>query len=144
MEFCLPEGMELLIAYVIFTGMVPSEDVWRYYDAGDLFVSASTFEVHSMSYLEALANGLPMLCRADDALAGVLDQGKNGMIYHSEKEFFDYGIQILSDERMREDMGRCSLLMAENYSSDTFASSIISVYEDAINEKCEVKGKRSK
>ena len=124
---------------VIFTGMVPSEDVWRYYDAGDLFVSASTFEVHSMSYLESLANGLPLLCRADDALAGVLDHGKNGMIYHSEKEFVDYTIRILADERIRKDMGRRSLLMAENYSSGTFASSVFSVYEDAIHENAKRK-----
>ena len=57
---------------VIFSGRIPAEDVWRYYDAGDLFVSASTFEVHSMSYLEALASGLHMLCWADEYLTGVL------------------------------------------------------------------------
>ena len=129
---------------VIFTGLVPSEEVWRYYDGGDLFVSASTFEVHSMSYLEALANGLPMLCRADDALAGVLDHNKNGMIYHSEEEFCDCAVRILTDERMREEMGRCSLSIAEDYSTGIFASAMLSVYEDAINGKSEAKRTRSK
>lgn len=125
---------------VVFTGMVPPEDVWRYFDAGDLFVSASTFEVHSMSYLEALANGLPLLCRADEALTGVLKHNRNGMIYHTEKEFLDYAVQILTKEEMREDMGRYSLLMAEVYSCDAFASSVLSVYEDAING---INGKQS-
>ena len=129
---------------VVFTGRIPPEEVWRYYDAGDLFVSASTFEVHSMSYLEALANGLPMLCRADDALAGVLDQGKNGLIYHSEQEFIDSAVRILDDVKLRADMERCSLLMAENYLGDSFASSVLSVYEDAIREKRASKRKRSK
>ena len=46
---------------VIFVGRQSAKDVWRYYDLADIFVSASTFEVHSMSYLEALALGLPFL-----------------------------------------------------------------------------------
>lgn len=29
---------------VVFTGMVPRDEVWKYYQAGDLFVSASVSE----------------------------------------------------------------------------------------------------
>ena len=117
---------------VIFTGRIPPEDVWRYYDAGDLFVSASTFEVHSMSYLEALANGLPLLCRADDALAGVLEHGTNGMIYRSESEFTDYALQILHQKALREDMRRASLRKAMDFSSEAFTRSMLAVYEAAL------------
>jgi len=117
---------------VVFTGRIPSEDVWRYYDAGDLFVSASTFEVHSMSYLEALANGLPMLCRADEALSGVLEHNKNGMIYQTEAEFIDFAHRILRDGDIREEMGRLSSLAAESFSSDSFAAAMLSVYESAL------------
>ena len=119
---------------VVFAGRIPPQDVWRWYDAGDLFVSASTFEVHSMSYLEALASGLPLLCRADDALEGVLEQEKNGLIYHSEEEFDDFAARILGDGILRTDMGRCSSLKAEDFSSDSFADAMLSVYEDAIND----------
>ena len=31
-----------LLSSIIFTGMVSSEDIWKYYQTGDLFVSAST------------------------------------------------------------------------------------------------------
>ena len=106
--------------------------MWRYYDAGDLFVSASTFEVHSMSYLEALANGLPLLCRADDALAGVLEHGTNGMIYRSESEFTDYALQILHQKALREDMRRASLRKAMDFSSEAFTRSMLAVYEAAL------------
>ena len=127
---------------VIFTGRVPSEDVWRYYDAGDLFVSASTFEVHSMSYLEALANGLPLLCRADDALIGVLEDNKNGMIYHTETEFVDYASQILCNDELQKEMGLRSMKKAEDFSSDAFAGAMLSVYEDAIIKKTNKSGDR--
>ena len=127
---------------VIFTGRVPSEDVWRYYDAGDLFVSASTFEVHSMSYLEALANGLPLLCRADDALIGVLEDNKNGMIYHNETEFVDYAAQILRNDELQKEMGLRSMKKAEDFSSNAFAGAMLSVYEDAIIKKTNKSGNR--
>lgn len=122
---------------VIFTGSIPPKDVWRYYDAGDLFVSASTFEVHSMSYLEAMANGLPMLCRADKALSGVLVHNENGMIYNSEKEFYEFAAMLLRDEKLRRDMGRCSSMKAAGFSSDVFADAMLSVYEDAITKRKE-------
>lgn len=118
--------------HVVFTGKIPAGDVWLYYDASDLFVSASTFEVHSMSYLEALANGLPLLCRADEALSGVLEHGENGMIYRTEAEFSDFVLRILRDEDMRADMRRRSLRTAEGFSSGAFADAMIKVYEDAL------------
>lgn len=117
---------------IIFTGRIPADEVWRYYALGDVFVSASTFEVHSMSYLEALAGGLPMLCREDTALLGVLDPGKNGYMYRSLQEFVDYAVKLLSDDAFRKTMADCSLKKSEEFSCDAFADSMLRVYEEAI------------
>ena len=127
---------------VIFTGRIPSDDVWKYYAAGDIFVSASTFEVHSMSYLEALANGLPLICRADEALRGVLEHGENGYIYHTQDEFISYAHKLLSEENLRKKMANCSCKKAKEFSSEAFASSMIKVYMDAINENKKISRKR--
>ena len=88
-----------------------------------------------MSYLEALAQGLPLLCRADDALIGVLEHGCNGMIYHSQQEFSDFAYKILSDDEIRESMGQKSLEKAECFSSDAFADSVMKIYKDAMREE---------
>ena len=40
--------------HVIFTGMIAPEEVGHYYQAGDLFVSASISETQGMTYAEAL------------------------------------------------------------------------------------------
>ena len=119
---------------VIFVGRIPSEEVWRYYAAGDIFVSASTFEVHSMSYLEAMANGLPLLCREDSALRGVLEHGKNGLIYHNQEEFVDFACRLLCDDELRSGMADFSCKKAEDFSSDAFASSMLKVYTEAIQK----------
>ncbi|MBR4720587.1 MAG: glycosyltransferase [Clostridia bacterium] len=130
------QAKKLNIKYkIIFAGRVPAEEVWRYYNISDIFVSASTFEVHSMSYLEALAQGLPLLCRADDALIGVLEHNDNGMIYHSQKEFSDFAYKILCDDGVRDSMGQKSLEKAECFSSDAFADSVMKIYKDAMRKE---------
>ncbi|MUT94720.1 MAG: glycosyltransferase [Subdoligranulum sp.] len=50
---------------VIFVGAVPPAEVPRYYALGDVFVSASTSEAQGLTYIEAMAAGLPLLCHAD-------------------------------------------------------------------------------
>ena len=117
---------------ILFTGRIPAEEVWRYFSAGDVFVSASRFEVHSMSYLEALANGLPLLCRSDDALEGVLEHGKNGFVYHSQEEFTTFALRLLCNDVLRSSMALCSAQKADDFSCDAFAAAVLRVYEDAI------------
>ena len=48
------------------------------------------------SYVEAAANGLPLLCRRDPCLDGVLVEGKNGYEYEAEQEFCELLDTILS------------------------------------------------
>lgn len=74
---------------VIFTGMVPPDQMRQYYQAGDLFVSASTSETQGMTYIEALASGIPLLCRKDKCLKGLINNGVNGWQYENERGFMD-------------------------------------------------------
>ncbi|MDO5132943.1 MAG: glycosyltransferase [Eubacteriales bacterium] len=118
---------------VIFTGRIPDGDVWRFYAAGDIYAADSICEVNSMSCIEAMANGLPLLCRADESLNGVLDHGQNGLIWHSREEFVDFTCRLLEDSRLRENMARSSLEKAGSFSSDAYASAMLEVYTSAIH-----------
>lgn len=129
----MTDGLELRQS-VIFTGRIPPEEVWRYYASGDVFISASTFEVHSMSYLEAMANGLPLLCRDDASLDGVLEHGRNGFIYHNLQEFVDSAYRLLNEDDLRNRMARCSLEKAEDFSEEAFADSMSQIYMEAVRE----------
>ena len=119
---------------VVFTGQIPFEEIWRYLDLSDVFVSASLFEVHSMSYLEALSQGLPLLCRNDEALKGVLEHKVNGYIYNTRKEFIDYALNILNDDELRKKFGSNSLEKAADFSCIKTAQKMIGIYEDTISE----------
>ena len=44
---------------IVFTGMIVPEEVADYYKLGDVFVSASSSETQGLTYMEALAAGVP-------------------------------------------------------------------------------------
>lgn len=71
---------------VIFAGAVPPAEVPRYYALGDVFVSASASEAQGLTYIEAMAAGLPLLCRADPCLDTLVRTGETGWAYHTPAE----------------------------------------------------------
>ena len=67
--------------------MVPPQQVAEWYQLGDLFVSASSSETQGLTYVEALAAGVPALCRADPCLSGVIRDGENGWQFRDFSDF---------------------------------------------------------
>ncbi|MCR5732576.1 MAG: glycosyltransferase [Sphaerochaetaceae bacterium] len=119
-----------------FTGMVAQEDIAKYYRLGDLFVSASQSETQGLTYIEALAAGVPILCKYDHCLDGVVEQGKNGWTFEKEEEFREYLDIIISDRKKAKEMGQYAAEMAfKKFSSEIFAEKILDVYKFAINNK---------
>lgn len=124
---------------LIFTGMVSPKQVPDYYAAGDIFISASNSETQGLTYMEAMASALPLLCRADECLDDVIESGTNGFLYHSEDEFIRYYEQLKNDVIYRRRMG----LMArqsiqDRYSIQAFAASCLQVYYESVQsaKKC--------
>lgn len=119
--------------HVIFTGMVAPEEVHKYYQVGDIFVSASTSETQGLTYVEAAANGLPLLCRKDPCLDGVLVEGKNGYEYEAEQEFCELLDTILSNPDWCRNAGLQSAEIASEFDKINFADKIEDVYETVIS-----------
>ena len=119
-------------AHVIFTGMVPPDRVQEYYQLGDVFVSASTSETQGLTYIEAAANGLPLLCRQDDCLADVLMDGENGYEYTSAEEFLHAIDQVMADPDWRKTAAEKSQMIAATFDKKTFGDTIESIYESVL------------
>lgn len=122
-----------VVDHVIFTGMVNPSEVHKYYQLGDIFVSASTSETQGLTYIEAAANGLPLLCRKDPCLDGVLVEGKNGYEYEAEQEFCELLDTILSNPDWCRDAGLQSAEIASEFDKNHFADKIEDVYETVIS-----------
>lgn len=120
---------------VIFTGMVPPEKVQEYYQLGDVFVSASTSETQGLTYIEAAANGLPLLCRKDPCLKGIIEQNENGFEYTDEGEFLSALNFILLNEKWRITAGKRSAQIAEAYGKGAFADAIEKIYISVLEKE---------
>ena len=112
--------------------MVPAEQVADWYQLGDLFVSASTSETQGLTYAEALAAGVPVLCRADPCLLGVVRDGENGWQYHSETEFRQRLADFLTRPEGWEALSRGARETGEEYSAQRFARRVEAIYLEQI------------
>lgn len=69
-----------------FTGAVEHAEVSRYYSMCDFFITASLTEMHSISMLEAMSSGLPIIARYDEVNASQIASGVNGEYFTNAKE----------------------------------------------------------
>lgn len=120
---------------VIFTGMVDPKKIPLYYRLADVFLSASNSETQGLTYIEALASGTPLLCRKDDCLKDILEEGKNGFLYETEEEFEEQLMQYCSPCESKElDMASDTLQSSvSKFSIEHFAKSIEGIYIELIN-----------
>jgi 1,2-diacylglycerol 3-alpha-glucosyltransferase len=120
---------------VIFTGMVPPGEVAAYYRMGDIFVSASQSETQGLTYVEALASGVPALCRKDACLDKVILDGVNGWQYTSFEQFCEKLEAIFESEQgYRELSANAKAHAAAHYSSAAFAAKIEEIYTKLVTE----------
>ena len=118
---------------VRFTGMIPPERVLDYYRLGDVFVSASTSETQGLTYLEALAAGLPAVCRRDACLAGVIVDGVNGWQFRDGADFRTAMARLLGDKELRRVMARQAVELAkQEFSAEVFARRVLAVYDQIL------------
>lgn len=119
--------------YVIFTGMIKQNDIYKYYKLGDIFLSASTSETQGLTYIEALANGLALVCKSDECLNGVIENGKNGFIYNNEEEFIK-SITTIFDNKLEKKMGNFSLRKSNKFSKKYFGKKMEKLYKSVLKK----------
>ena len=113
---------------VVFTGMVPHGEVADYYRLGDLFVTASTSETQGLTYFEALAAGVPVLCRRDPCVDGVVENGVNGWQYTDGREFGTYLSAFCGDDALRARMSADAKASSEQFSAEAFGAAAERLY----------------
>lgn len=120
---------------VIFTGMIAPEEVGKYYQLGDVFVCASNSETQGITYIEALASGIPALCRKDECLKDVITDGYNGFQYESFEYFRMHLKYLLENQERRAQMGACARETAYLYSTWNFCTMAERLYNQVLKEQ---------
>lgn len=113
---------------VVFAGMVPPQQVAEWYQLGDLFVSASSSETQGLTYVEALAAGVPALCRADPCLNGVIRDGENGWQFRDFSDFMSKLETFRAHPELRRALSEQAAASARDYSAEEFARRVEAIY----------------
>ncbi|GAA0180567.1 glycosyltransferase family 4 protein [Clostridium sediminicola] len=117
---------------VKFTDFINPDEVYKYYKLGEVFVTASTTETQGLTYIEAMACGIPVVCRNDDCVETLIKNNENGFKYTDENSFISSLNTIFSSNELYKTMCEKSKLKTNEYSSETFASNVLKSYTTLI------------
>ena len=123
---------------VIFAGEQPWDMIGKYYQLGDVFISASQSETQGLTYIEAMAAGLPVIAKKDACLDAILIDGYNGFGFTGQKDLYEGLNRILYDNSQSCSVTLYSenaLSIVKSYSTEEFAKRILHVYEQVAKEK---------
>jgi 1,2-diacylglycerol 3-alpha-glucosyltransferase len=117
---------------VIFTGLVPHEEIPDYASAADLFVFSSVTDTQGLVLVEAMAAGVPVVAVEAPGPIDVLAKGGGILVPAKEDAFVQAVLSLLEDERYREEMGEEALRITQRYSVSVTTQKMLAVYEEAM------------
>ena len=119
---------------VIFLGKILHEELVKYYAICDLYITASLSDTNSISMLEAMAVGLPVLHIYDKLNRGQVIDGVNGFIYKNADEMNKLinSYKNMSKEE-KINLSKNSRKSVMKYSDIELANNLLNIYEDALN-----------
>ena len=118
---------------IIFTGYVPWTEVHSYYQLGDVFITASLSEMHSMTVLEALVSGLPLIARRDTSFSDTIFDGKNGYMADTDEEMDQYFLELAADKKKRAAFGEYSKKVAKSFSLEVYGKRVVAFYQKVLD-----------
>ena len=130
---------------VRFLGSMEHDQIPRHLWAADFYATASLSEMHSVSMLEAMAAGLPVLQRLDEQNVSQIQEGVNGYIYKDGADFKEKvkSILAMSESEIKEFQKRTADSMRA-HGKEELAAKVLAVYETAIRNKKREKKKAGK
>lgn len=128
------QAEELNVAdFVSFPGPKPWKDIDNYYAMGDVFVSASHSETQGLTYIEAMASGLCVVAYNDPCLEGVIESGKNGLLFSDDDADMMHMLMRAFSSEGSEIAARAPESVAA-YAPVNFARAVEALYEKVVSE----------
>lgn len=113
------------------TGKIDPSQMPDVYADADIFVFASTTEIHPMAVLEAAAAGLPFVVVEDASYQNIVENGKNGFLTSAKQtEFAKKVLELINNKALREQFGKESKRqIKDHFDPDKVVTELISLYE---------------
>ena len=129
---------------VIFTGKVAWNQVPKYYNLADVFVNASVTETQGLTFVEAMAAQIPVVCKYAPNLSEFIYSGKNGLFVHKNSEFKDAIVQVIENKDLADTLVQGGNKTAQEYSIEVFGDRLEMLYSEIIKLHKNVKNAESK
>ena len=121
---------------VTFTGPIPFEEIPRYLKAADLFAFASVTETQGIVTMEAMAAGLPVVAVDGPGTRDIVQNGKQGYLVKNDPDALAKKLnQLLSDSQRIKRFSNQALKRAKMFDVNQLSKQMLSVYEQAIQDK---------
>lgn len=117
---------------VIFTGKVPWNEVPKYYNIADVFVNASLTETQGLTFLEAMAAGVPVIARYAPNLTEFIKTNQNGILIRNPNDFPKIINSLLNNKELYEKISNESIKTANDYSVEKFGDNLENLYKEVI------------
>ena len=117
---------------VLFAGFVPDEELPFFYRMGCCFIMASTAELQSISTMEAMASGLPVIAADAGALGELVHNGENGYLFEpGDIETMGRCIeQVIQNNSLAQEMGHNSLKLIRRHDISQTVHRFETIYKE--------------
>lgn len=129
---------ENLGIYVRFLGSIPYEEVSSLFKIADIYVIPSLSEGLSISMLEAMFNGLPIIGADTIGINNIIEHGKNGLLFKvgDPIDLMNKIIYLLENSKVRENISHAAKKSYEdNYRYETIVKEYLNIYTSVGQKK---------
>jgi glycosyltransferase involved in cell wall biosynthesis len=121
---------------VVSTGyLASSKEVAAALGLVDVFVSLSEVETAPLAVAEALALGLPVICNSAGGLIEYVDNGRNGALIKSDREFLAVAEHLAVSPQTRAEMSsRAKSFAKDRFEPQEVASKYLALYESVLSQ----------
>ncbi len=118
--------------HIVFAGEQPWRTIGKFYQLGDVFISASTTETQGLTYIEAMASRLPVIAKQDPSIENIIENGETGFTFESGEELPAIVYEVLANPNRTATIVNHAYENIASLSSKQFALNVEALYEDVI------------
>jgi len=112
----------------------PQKEVIPCYAVADVFVLPTLYDPFPNVVLEAMACGLPVITSVKSGAAEIITDYETGFVCDAyDLEKLQEVMQVLSEKKVAERMGRQARVVAENYDLNKMAANLTSLYKTLVS-----------
>ena len=119
-----------------FWRFITTNKIFSCYNSADIFVNPSKDGIFSLTTLEALACGTPVVTSNISGIPWIIEDGKTGFLFEhgNVKKLAEKVITLLQDKELQETVGRAGYKKAKEFSWDKIAKETVALYRKILSE----------